>query len=301
MHLEAEGRMQAEDTENVVPAEETNENTIKPDEADSAKGSEEMEAAIEAILFATGRAVSVEDLARALEVSEKDADSYAASLSGRAVPAEDLARALEVSEAEADSYAASLSGRWNSEKHGTDIIRIENGWQMCTRKDYYPQLIILELTPKKPRLTDVLLETLSVIAYKQPVTKAEIERIRGVNSDHAVNKLVEFHLVKELGRAKLPGRPILFGTTEDFLRVFGVSSKANLPVINQTTVEGFREEAEAEAGVVGELPNNREMPDNGETSDIGETSDNVEISHHDETSPDGETPDHDETSADGEI
>ena len=320
MHLEAEGRMQAEETENVVPSEEltadtnksdeaesaspseeTSEDVIKPEEAESevpseeptadtnkpdeaenaappgeaggAKGSEDMEAAIEAILFATGRAV----------------------------PTEDLARALEVSEAEADSYAASLSGRWNSEKHGTDIIRIENGWQMCTRKDYYPQLIILELTPKKPRLTDVLLETLSVIAYKQPVTKAEIERIRGVNSDHAVNKLVEFHLVKELGRAKLPGRPILFGTTEDFLRVFGVSSKANLPVINQTTVEGFREEAEAEAGVVGELPNNREMPDNGETSDIGETSDNGEISDHDETSADGETPDHDETSADGEI
>ena len=291
MHLEAEDRMQAEDTENVVPAEE---NAIKPDEAesaapteemvedavkpdetgkavpvdeaDSAKGSEEMEAAIEAILFATGRAVSVEDLARALEVSE----------------------------AEADSYAASLSGRWNSEKHGTDIIRIENGWQMCTRKDYYPQLIILELTPKKPRLTDVLLETLSVIAYKQPVTKAEIERIRGVNSDHAVNKLVEFHLVKELGRARLPGRPILFGTTEDFLRVFGVSSKASLPVINQTTVEGFREEAEAEAGVAGELPNNREMPDNGEVSDNNETSvdgdisDNAEASGNDEISADGE-------------
>ena len=144
MHLEAEGRMQAEETENVVPSEEltadtnksdeaesaspseeTSEDVIKPEEAESevpseeptadtnkpdeaenaappgeaggAKGSEDMEAAIEAILFATGRAVSVEDLARALEVSE----------------------------AEADSYAASLSGRWNSEKHGTDIIRIE--------------------------------------------------------------------------------------------------------------------------------------------------------------------------------
>ena len=249
----AEDAVKREEAENVVPTEEA-ENEVPAGEAGGAKGSEEMEAAIEAILFATGRAVSVEDLARALEVSE----------------------------AEADSYAASLSGRWNSEKHGTDIIRIENGWQMCTRKDYYPQLIILELTPKKPRLTDVLLETLSVIAYKQPVTKAEIERIRGVNSDHAVNKLVEFHLVKELGRARLPGRPILFGTTEDFLRVF------------QTTVEGFREEAEAEAGVAGELPNNREMPDNGEVSDNNETSvdgdisDNAEASGNDEISADGE-------------
>jgi segregation and condensation protein B len=91
------------------------------------------------------------------------------------------------------------------------------------------------------------METLSVIAYKQPVTKAEIERIRGVNSDHAVNKLIEYHLVTELGRAKQPGRPILFGTTQDFLRAFGVSSPDTLPEISPVTVADFREEAEAEA------------------------------------------------------
>lgn len=232
-----EDTINPEEAEDVMPSDETTDGTINPNEAGGAMGREEMEAAIEAILFATGRAVS----------------------------SEDLARALEVDEAEADALAASLSERWNSEKHGTDIIRIEKGWQMCTRKEYYPQLIILELTPKKPRLTDVLLETLSVVAYKQPVTKAEIERIRGVNSDHAVNKLVEYHLVKELGRAKLPGRPILFGTTEDFLRVFGVSSKENLPVISQAKVAGFREEAEAEAGVAGETAQNVEnTPENEE-------------------------------------
>ena len=79
------------------------------------------------------------------------------------------------------------------------------------------------------------------------MTKAEIERIRGVNSDHAVNKLVEYGLVRELGRAKLPGRPILFGTTEEFLRAFGVSSKDDLPDINPVLLEDFREEAENEA------------------------------------------------------
>ncbi len=181
----------------------------------------EMEAAIEAILFATGRAVSSADLARALEA--------------------------EVSEV--DEAARAMAARWAEETRGTDLIPIEDGWQMCTRKTYYPQLITLELTPKKPRLTDVLLETLSVIAYKQPVTKPEIERIRGVNSDHAVNKLVEYHLVRELGRAKLPGRPILFGTTQDFLRVFGVSSKETLPEIPPAQMEDFREQAEEEAGV----------------------------------------------------
>jgi segregation and condensation protein B len=128
-----------------------------------------------------------------------------------------------------------------------EIIELDGAWQMCTRKEYYPQLITLELTPKKPHLTDVVMETLSVIAYKQPVTKAEIERIRGVNSDHAVNKLIEYHLVTELGRAKQPGRPILFGTTQDFLRAFGVSSPDTLPEISPVTVADFREEAEAEA------------------------------------------------------
>ena len=91
---------------------------------------------------------------------------------------------------------------------------------MCTKKEYYECLIRLALHPKKPALTDVMLETLSIIAYKQPVTKAEIEKIRGVKCDHAINKLVEYELVKELGRLDAPGRPILLGTTEEFLRCF---------------------------------------------------------------------------------
>ena len=118
-----------------------------------------------------------------------------------------------------------------------------------SKTDFYDALIALELAPKKPKLTDVMLETLSVIAYKQPVTKSEVERIRGVNSDHAINRLIEYRLVKELGRAKLPGRPILFGTTEEFLRRFGVASSEDLPDINPVKLEDFRAEAESEAGV----------------------------------------------------
>ncbi len=82
--------------------------------------------------------------------------------------------------------------------------------------------------PKKHVLTDVLLETLSIIAYKQPVTKLEIEKIRGVKSDHAVNKLVEYNLVSERGRMDAPGKPILFGTTEEFLRRFSIHSLDDL-------------------------------------------------------------------------
>ena len=92
----------------------------------------------------------------------------------------------------------------------------------------------------------VLMETLAIIAYKQPVTKLEIEKIRGVKSDHAVNKLVEYELVAETGRMDAPGRPILFGTTENFLRHFGIDSVENLPRIDPVRKEDFRLEASQE-------------------------------------------------------
>ena len=100
--------------------------------------------------------------------------------------------------------------------------------------------------PKKRVLTDVLLETLSIIAYKQPITRVEIEKIRGVSCDHAVNKLVEYDLVAEVGRLDAPGRPMLFGTTEEFLRQFGVTSIEDLPQLNPEKNEEFRSQAEEE-------------------------------------------------------
>ena len=95
-------------------------------------------------------------------------------------------------------------------------------------------------------LTDVLMETLSIIAYKQPVTKTEIERIRGVKSDFAVNKLIEYQLVEEVGRVDAPGRPLLFGTTEEFLRRFGVQSADTLPVFDPDTINEIKDEVEDE-------------------------------------------------------
>ena len=93
------------------------------------------------------------------------------------------------------------------------------------------------------------METLSIIAYKQPITKVEIEKIRGVSCDHAVSKLVEYNLVCELGRLDAPGRPLLFGTTEEFLRSFGVQSLDELPALSAVQVEEFKQEAEEEAKV----------------------------------------------------
>ena len=126
------------------------------------------------------------------------------------------------------------------------ILELENAYQMCTCADYYENLIRVAAAPKKHVLTDVIMETLSIIAYRQPVTKMEIGKIRGVNSDHAVNRLVEYGLVYEAGRLDAPGRPALFATTEEFLRRFGVSSMVDLPTMNPEQEEEIIQEVEEE-------------------------------------------------------
>ena len=139
-----------------------------------------------------------------------------------------------------------MMDKYEAEDRGVRIIELEDAFQMCTKKEMYEYLIRVAKQPKKYVLTDVLLETLSIIAYKQPVTKLEVEKIRGVKSDHAVNKLVEYNLVCDRGRLDAPGKPILFGTTEEFLRRFSVQSVDDLPSLNPEQVESFKEEAEEE-------------------------------------------------------
>ena len=126
------------------------------------------------------------------------------------------------------------------------IVRLDDSYQMCSRVDYYEHLIRVAATPKKQVLSDVVMETLAIIAYKQPVTKADIEKIRGVKCDHAINKLMEYELVRELGRLDAPGRPILLGTTEEFLRCFGVQGLDELPTVDPVRLEDFKAEAEEE-------------------------------------------------------
>ena len=117
---------------------------------------------------------------------------------------------------------------------------------MCTRTRFYENLIRVASAPKKHVLTEVMLETLSIIAYKQPVTKLEISKIRGVSSDHAVNRLVEYGLAGEVGRLDAPGRPALFATTEEFLRRFGIGSMTDLPSMNPEQEEEILQEVEEE-------------------------------------------------------
>lgn len=165
---------------------------------------------------------------------------------GDSVPLEKIASAIEHDAETTRKLIHNMMDRYEQEDRGVHIIELEDNFQMCTKKDMYEYLIRVTEVPKQYALTDVMLETLSIIAYRQPITKAEIEKIRGVNSEHAVNRLVEFNLVEEVGRLKLPGRPIQFGTTEDFLRRFGIQSLEDLPELDTEEVEEMREEAQEE-------------------------------------------------------
>ena len=168
---------------------------------------------------------------------------------GESVEASRIAAAIEQDVPTTVKLIHNLMDRYEAEDRGIKIIELEDSFQMCTKAEYYDALIKVASQPRKYVLTDALLETLSIIAYKQPVTKLEIEKIRGVNSDHAVSRLVEYGLACEVGRLDAPGRPMLLGTTEDFLRTFGVQSLDELPEISAELMENFKEEAEIEAGM----------------------------------------------------
>lgn len=179
---------------------------------------QKIEAIIEAVLFTMGESVETSKLAVAID--------------------HDVATTRKI--------VRNMMDRYESEERGVKIIELEDAFQMCTKSEYYEHLIKVAKIPKKHVLTEVLLETLSIVAYKQPITRSEIEKIRGVSCDHAINKLVEYDLISECGRLDAPGRPLLFGTTEEFLRSFGVQSVDDLPQANAAQVAEFKLEAEKE-------------------------------------------------------
>ncbi len=168
---------------------------------------------------------------------------------GESVEASRIAEGIGESTEKTIKLLEQMEKDYEAEDRGIRIMKLEDRYQLCTKKELYPVLIRIEKHPEKINLTDVLMETLSIIAYKQPVTRMEIEKIRGVKCDHAINKLLEYDLIQEAGRLDAPGRPILFGTTEEFLRHFGTDSIDALPVMNPVKVEDFKAEAEEEANV----------------------------------------------------
>ncbi len=178
-------------------------------------------AILEAILFTMGESVEVERLATVIEEDKK------------------TTRQLLIE----------MKAEYEEKECGVTLMELDDSFQMCTKAEMYEYLIKIAKTPRKYVLTDTLLETLSIVAYKQPITRAEIEKIRGVSCDHAVNRLVEFGLIAEVGRMDAPGRPLLFGTTEEFLRSFGVKSLDELPELSTVQIEEFKMQAEQEASL----------------------------------------------------
>lgn len=179
---------------------------------------EKAKAVMEAVLFAMGESVEISRLATVIEEDVKTTKQLLAEME--------------------EDYESSV--------RGIRLTQFEDAVQLCTKADMYEYLIKIAKTPRKIVLTDTVIETLSIVAYKQPVTRAEIERVRGVSCDHAINKLLEYDLITELGRLDAPGRPLLFGTTETFLRCFGVKSLEELPKMSTVQMEEFKQQAEAE-------------------------------------------------------
>lgn len=156
---------------------------------------------IEAILFAAGRPVTKNELILALEISAEDIDNI----------------------------IKSMQEEYKKEDRGIELISIENSYQLCTKKELYEYIYPILDKRSKPNLSNAALETLSIIAYNPKITRAEIEAIRGVAADACVYKLLEYGLIEESGKLDLPGKPMSYKTTGDFLRMFGYNSLEDLP------------------------------------------------------------------------
>lgn len=180
----------------------------------------EQENIIESILFMMGESVSVDTLATAIESSV------------------DVAK--EAAERLYNKYQNEYQDR------GMKVIKLGSKYQMVSNNKYFKNLVLVASHPQKPVITESILETLSIIAYKQPITKPEIEHIRGVKSDYACNRLLEYGLIEEKGRQETAGRPILFGTTEEFMLRFGIESLDDLPILDATQFAELESEVEKE-------------------------------------------------------
>ncbi len=191
---------------------------------------EKIQSIIESILFATGRIVTIEEIQMALEISQENIEKI----------------------------IIKMQEEYKEEKRGIEIIKVENGYQLCTKKENYEYLYQVLDKRNKPKLSNAALETLAIIAYNPRISRAEIEAIRGVNVDGTMYKLLEYGLIQEAGKIELPGRPMSYKTTDEFLRMFGYSSLEELPELPKYKVD------ENHQIVIDELIENNEKEENQE-------------------------------------
>ena len=162
---------------------------------------EKIESIIESMLFAAGRMVSIEEMELALEISK-----------------EDIEKIIE-----------KMQEEYKDAKRGIEMIKLNNGYQLCSKKENYDYIYQIIDKRNKPKLSSAALEALSIIAYNPKISRAEIEAIRGVSVDATIYKLLEYGLIEEAGKLDLPGKPMSYKTSEEFLKMFGYSSLDELP------------------------------------------------------------------------
>lgn len=169
--------------------------------------------------------------------------------SGKPVEKKILIEIMEVTKEEIEEAASNLKTTLEERNSGIQLIEINDGYQLATIEKFYPQVCTLLDNRPKPSLSQAAMEVLAIIAYNPKVTRAEVERIRGVSSDSAMNKLLEYNLIEEAGRLDAPGRPMMYKTTDEFLRLFGYKSLNDMPELptlkeddGQINLEEFSEE-----------------------------------------------------------
>lgn len=169
--------------------------------------------------------------------------------SGEPVPVERLCLGLEVDRPTLDAVAQELMDKYKYERRGIRIVRMDTSYQMCSAPEYAPYVRKTLESRKPPKLSQPALEVLAVIAYYQPVTRAYVDQVRGVDSSYTVSLLLERDLIEEAGRLAVPGRPTLFRTTKNFLRTFELNSLAELPELPDSTQEGTQLKLELENSI----------------------------------------------------
>lgn len=169
--------------------------------------------------------------------------------SGEPVPVERLCLGLEVDRPTLDAVAQELMDKYRYERRGIRIVRMDTSYQMCSAPENAPHVRKTLESRKPPKLSQPALEVLAIIAYYQPVTRAYVDQVRGVDSSYTVSLLLERELIEEAGRLAVPGRPVLFKTTKNFLRTFELNSLAELPELPDASQEGTQLKLELQSSI----------------------------------------------------
>ena len=177
---------------------------------------------------------------------------------GRSISLQELSTVLELTPENVQEIIESMKNEFEEQGRGIEIIKVNNGYQLCSKKENYDYIYQIIDKRNKPNLSQAALETLAIIAYNPKITRAEIETIRGVNSDGTIYKLLDHNLIEEAGRLDLPGRPTTYKTTEEFLRLFGYASLEELPELprykldenQQIVIDDIMEDVVADASTV---------------------------------------------------